>query len=88
MDVVTDNGLFDILDSLGKEEEDAAAGTSPPSTPPQVSTAVDEEKETDVWSDIADALNNLTQHVLDAENRHTTSQNFHQQIEESIRRQK
>ena len=86
MDVATERDLFDFLDSLDKDEEDAVAGTSPP-PPTRVSTAVDEERETVVWSDIADALNNWTQRVLDAESRYTTSRNFHQLIEESIRRQ-
>ena len=67
MDVAADKGLFDFLDSLDGNEREAG-------TLPQVSTAVNEETETDVWSDIADALNNWTQHVLDAESRHTTSQ--------------
>ena len=85
MDVVPEKGLFDFLDGLGKgEDEEKEVGTS------QVSTFAkekEEEKETDVWSDIAGALDNWTQRVLDAENRHTTSANFQQQIEESIRRQ-
>ena len=52
MDVVPDNGLFYLLDGLCKDEE---AGTSP-----QVSVVNEEkgENERDLWSDIADALNN------------------------------
>ena len=46
-----------------------------------------EEEETNIWQSIADALDNWTQRVLDAESRHTTSVNFHKQIEDSIRRQ-
>ena len=82
---VPDKGLLDFLDDLGKgEDEEKEVGTS------QVSTFAkekEEEKETDVWSGIVDALDNWTQRVLHAESRHTTSGNFQQQIDESIRRQ-
>ena len=43
-----------------------------------------EEEETNIWQGIADALDNWTQRVLDAESRYTTSINFHKQIEDSI----
>ena len=85
MDVVPDKGLLDFLDGLGKGEDgEKEVDTS------QVSTFAkekEEEKETDVWSDIVDALDNWTQRVIDAESRHNTSGNFQQQIEDSIRRQ-
>ena len=58
MDVVPDKGLLDFLDILGKgEHEEKEVCTL------QVSTFAkekEEEKETDVWSDIVDALDNWT----------------------------
>ena len=41
----------------------------------------------DVWQDIADALNNWTQRILDTESRRATSERFRQTIEESLREQ-
>ena len=68
MDVATDKGLFNFLNSLDEDEKEAG-------TLPQVSPAVTKEKYMDDWSDIADALD-----VLDAGSCHNTSQDFQQQI--------
>ena len=61
MDVVPDRDLLDFIDGLDVKEK----GTS-------LNTKVcdkEEEKaeETDVWQEIADALNNWTQRILDSE---------------------
>ena len=58
MDVVPDRGLLDFIESLQEKKVD-------------ISQVVDKEKETDVWSGIADALNNWSQHMLDAESRYS-----------------
>ena len=50
MDVAPDSGLVDFI---GLEEKKVV----------DTSQVVDKEGETDVWSDIADALDNLSQHV-------------------------
>ena len=47
----------------------------------------EKEKEIDVWQYIATALEHWTQRILDTGSRHTTSGNFRQTIEESLRRQ-
>ena len=46
-----------------------------------------EEPSTDVWTDIADALNHWTQKVLDVEVRHSKTANLRENIEDSLRRQ-
>ena len=43
------------------------------------------EKTVDVWQYIATALENWTQRILDTESHHTTSENFRQAIEGSLR---
>ena len=44
------------------------------------------EVETDVWQDIATALEDWTRQILDTESRRATSENVRQRIEESLRR--
>ena len=56
MDVVPDKGLLDFLDGLGKgEDEEKEVGTWQAST---FAKEKEEEKETDVRSQIVDALDN------------------------------
>ena len=72
MDVVPDKGLLDYLDGLRKEEdEEKEVVTSQVST---LAKEKEEEKETGVWSDIVDALDNWI--IVDADSRHTPSGNF------------
>ena len=47
----------------------------------------EKEKEIDVWQHITTSLEHWTQGILGTESRHTTSGNFQQTIEESLRRQ-
>ena len=81
MNIAPDQGLFDFLNDLGKEEDSTSTS--------QVATAVNEkrEKEIDVWQHITTSLEYWTQRILDTESCHTTSGNFRQTIEELLRRQ-
>ena len=81
MDVAPDTNLFDFIESLGKaeeveEQEKAAAAASELKA-----------DDCDVWQDIASALENWTQRILDVESRHSKSADFRQRIEESLIRQ-
>ena len=82
MDVAPDTNLFDFIESLGKAEEEEE-------TAPAAAAAAPELKadDGDVWEDIASALDNWTQRILDVESRHCKSADFRQQIEESLIRQ-
>ena len=82
MDVVPDTNLFDFIESLGKAEEEEE-------TAPAAAAAAPELKadDGDVWQDIASALDNWTQRILDVESRHSKSADFRQRIEESLIRQ-
>ena len=46
-----------------------------------------EEETADAWQDIATALGNRTQRILDNDSPHTASKTFRQTIEEALRRQ-
>ena len=82
MDVVLDKDLFDFVESLGKEVEEEAG-----SLQVSIGENEEEEKDTDVWSDIADALNNWSQRILDTESLHNILENFRQTIEDSLYKQ-
>ena len=79
-----DTDLFDFIESLGKEEKDLTDTISDSS-----SIISNQDPETvDVWEDIATALNNWTQRILDVESRcNNKAATFRQSIEESLRRQ-
>ena len=79
-----DTDLFDFIESLGKEEKDLTDTISDSS-----SIISNQDPETvDVWEDIATALNNWTQRILDVESRcNNKAATFRQTIEESLRRQ-
>ena len=93
MDVTSDKNLFDFIDSLGKEEQDLttavvidADDATTISTPSFVSNK--ESQHVDVWNDIAEALNNWSERILDVESRCTNKvARFRKTIEESLRRQ-
>ena len=74
MDVVPDRGLIDFIDGLDVKGRDTSLNTN----------VCEKEEETDVWQDIPDALNNLTQRILDTEGRRATSENYRETIEESL----
>ena len=79
MDVTTDRDLFDFIEGRDVKEKD---------TSPATKVCDKEEKEEDVWQDIASALEEWTQRILDSESRHrTTLGNFRETIEESLRRE-
>ena len=93
--------LFDFIESLEREENywttiAAAASTATNNTniddtiSDSSSTIItNQDSETvDVWQDIARALNNWTQRILDVESRcNNKTATFRQTIEESLRRQ-
>ena len=95
--------LFDFIESLEREEkysttfaDVAAAATTAPNNTNIDDTISDsssiisnQDPETvDVWEDIATALNNWTQRILDVESRcNNKAATFRQSIEESLRRQ-
>ena len=60
MDVVPDNGLVDSIERVEDVEEKKV----------DTSQILDNEEETDVWRDIADALNRRSSQILDAEISH------------------
>ena len=84
MAAALDTDLFDFIESLGKEEKyltDTAI-----STPSFVSNQ--ESQHVDVWHDIAEALNNWSERILDVESRYTNKvTSFRKTIEESLTRQ-
>ena len=63
MDVVPDRDLFDFIDGLDAKEKDTSLNTK------VWNKEEEKDEETDVWQDIADALNNWTQRILDNESR-------------------
>ena len=95
-----DTDLFDFIENLGKAEQGlttttaTAAGTTDDTNiddASSVSSSVisNQDPETvDVWEDIATALNNWSQRILDEESRYNNkATSFRQTIEESLRRQ-
>ena len=81
----TDTDLFDFIESLGKEEKDLTDTTISTSSSPDSNQ---ESEHINVWDDIATALNNWTQRILDVETRcNNKTATFRQTIEESLRRQ-
>ena len=81
MDTVPDRDLLDFVDSLGvdKKSDELEDGEIPP--------AEETEKSVDVWAYIANALNEWSQRVIDAEARHERSVNIRRTIEDSLYRQ-
>ena len=95
-----DPDLFDFIESLEREEKystttttDAAAATNNTNIDDTISDSSsiisNQDPETvDVWEDIATALNNWTQQILDVESRcNNKAATFRQTIEESLKRQ-
>ena len=87
MDIVLDSDSLTFIDSLDtvKDVKDAAADTTSISSTTSTSPASPASDE--VWDGIADALECWTQRILDAETRHSQSDDFHQRVEESLTRQ-
>ena len=78
MDVASDGDLYDFIESFDVKErkEDSLQDTQ---------TRVEkEEEETNVWQDIADALDNWSGRILDGEILHEKSENFRCAIEASL----
>ena len=82
MDVAPDINLIDFIESLGKAEEEQEETLTAAAAPPKPKA-----DDGDVWEDIASALDNWTQRILDTESRLCKSADFRQQIEESLIRQ-
>ena len=76
MDVTSDENLFDFIERFEKEEEQdlttaaAVAIDVDAAIPTSSSRASNQSGENDVWGDIAEALNNWTQRILDVESRY------------------
>ena len=82
MDTVPDRDLLDFVDSLGvdkKKPDELEDGEIPP--------AEETEKSVDVWTYIANASNEWSHRVIDAEARHERSVNIRRTIEDSLYRQ-
>ena len=75
--------LTEFIDDLRNEEEKHEKREQQNCTTP----LCNEEEESDVWSDIADALNQWRQKILDAETRLNTTVSFREKIEASLHRQ-
>ena len=91
MDVAPDRDLFKFLDDLDKKDEgkseivdviDSWTNTEGVSLEDK-----NEEKIEDVWTNIAVALDDWTQRILDTETRQTKSVSFQHKIEDSLHRQ-
>ena len=87
--------LFDFIESLEREEKystDTAAAPNNINIDDTISdsssiTSNRDSQTADVWQDIAEALNNWTQRILDVESRYNNkAASFRQTIEESLRR--
>ena len=100
MDVTTDKDLFNFVENLGKEEEgttittvvDAVADSMLQSNNDENicsnnNANQQESSAANLWEDIANALEDWTQRVLDVESRHSKVINFQQTIENSLLRQ-
>ena len=90
--------LFDFIESLERDEKYLATTTAAPnnfnidvpiSDSSSSSITNNQDSQTvDVWQDIAEALNNWTQRILDVESRcNNKAASFRQIVEESLRRQ-
>ena len=77
-----DGDLYDFIESLDVKErkEDSLQDT-------QTRVEKEEEEETNVWQDIADALENWSGRILDGEILHEKSENIRCAIEASLYRQ-
>ena len=95
MDVTSDENLFDFIERFGKEEEEqdltAAVAAIDVDAAIQTSSsrgASNQSGVNDVWGDIAEALNNWNQRILDVESRYESkTASFRQTIEDSLKRQ-
>ena len=99
MDVTTDKDLFNFVENLGKEEEgtsittvvDAVADSMLQSNNDEniSSNNVNQQESSaaNFWEDIANALDDWSQRVLDVESKHSKAINFQQSIDNSLLRQ-
>ena len=95
MDVVPDRELHDFIDSLDVKEDQTTiedrstvgddTGTDAVATSADGADAAVETSS--VWQNIADALDNWSQRILDAETLHDRSENLRLAIESSLYRQ-
>ena len=77
-----DKDLFAFVDSLDVKEKKVDT-----SQVLDAKVCNKDEKESDVWSDIAVALNRWSQRILDAETRYIKIASFREDIEASLQRQ-
>ncbi len=91
MDVVPDKELWDFINNLGEadvqEEVKLSSQSTPAATAAAAAAAAPEEAAVaDVWQTIADAVDDWTHRILDAESLHDRSESFRSVIGNSIRR--
>ena len=89
--------LFDFIESLEREEKYSSTTTTAAPNNINIDDTISDSfsiisnrdsQTVDVWQDIATALNNWTQRILDVESRcNNKAASFRQTIEESLRRQ-
>ena len=86
--------LTEFIDSLSNEEEkheqrelqNCTITTPPLCCNGEEGNREEEPSSADVWADIADAMNQWTQKILDAETRHSKTVSFRENIEASLQR--
>ena len=87
MAVVPDDFLSEFIDSLDTEEEKVEECEQPVKVDSSIVSPTPEVNQTNVWTDIEEALYRWTNQILDAESRHEKTASFRENIETSLRRQ-
>ena len=84
MAVAPDDFLSEFIDSLDKEVEECK---QPVQIDSSIASPTPDVNQTNVWTDIEEAMNRWTNQILDAESRHEKTVSFRENIEASLRRQ-
>ena len=90
MDVSPGRNVYDFIESLGVKEKKVENGVNDVNnseneeTREQVGDCEEKRKEIDVWQDIADAVNDWSRRIIDAQCLHSRSEDFLCAIEDSL----
>ena len=84
MAVAPDDFLSEFIDSLDREEEECK---QPVQADSSIMSPTPNVNQTNVLTDIEEAMNRWTNQILDAESRHEKTVSFRENIEASLRRQ-
>lgn len=84
MAVSTDDFLSEFIDSLDTKVEECK---QPAQVDSNIASPNPEVNQTNVWTDIEEALYRWTNQILDAESRHEKTASFFENIDASLRRQ-